>query len=885
MGLRRLLAKLGDLFHRQRSEQDLVREVAAHLALLEDEFLRQGMTLDEARFAARRAYGGVEQAKELHRDERSFVWLEQLFQDLRHAFRSLRKSPGFVAIAMLSLAFGIGVNTSIFTLVNGILLKQLAAPDAHRIVQVVTPWDKTHVVEYYPFPVYREIRRQSAIFEDVIGFGEKRAVLDLGKEQHRIDVELVTGTYFAFFRARPAVGRLLDQEDDRVEGAHRVCVLSYEFWNARFNADPGVVGKTIRLEGTPVEVAGVTEAGFAGGELQRRYDVFVPTAAAIAITKLHRESFGVWFLHILARLQPGISFEQARSRLEAATPSIQETFPEKERDPEVRYRIRDASKGVDRWRTALRDPLLILLGAVTLVLLIACANLANLLLARSNERRQEFAIKLALGASRWRLLRQLLLETFLVALAGGAAALFLASVLTRVLLSLFNLGNRDPELSVAPDSFVLLSLFGVCVATALIAGLYPAWNASRTDASPGRAGDGVRRSLVRRALILAQVTLTVVLLFGASLFAHSLRKLKTINLGYSIDHVFTFLVTQRGEYFASVDHPGWPAGPHFGDLLDGIRQLPGVESAAVSIPSVMSAGHAGGYVSGGDLRKAFAGSFQVSPGYFATMRIPLILGRDFTIADRKGTQPVAIVDQRFASRFWPGRSPIGRHFGWGDPDGGKTTDFEVVGVVGDSIYQDLREKRAPTFYLAFDQMPYVSGWVDVRFHGSAQRLERDVRQGLAATLPDYEIFDASSLELMRDGLIAQDRLLAFLSSMFGFLGTALALVGIYGLISYSVTRRTREIGIRMSVGAQRGDVLWLFVREGVLLIMGGTLIGLPLALDLAGFLRKMLYEVSTYDPAAIAATLVLLAIGGLVASWIPAGRATRVNPVEALRYD
>ncbi len=885
MDLRRVFAKVSNVFHRYRADQDLTREVASHLAMLEEEFLRQGLTPDEARFAARRAYGGVEQAKELHRDERSFLSLEQAFQDLRHALRSLRKSPGFVAVALLSLAFGIGVNTSIFTLVNGILLKNLPVPDPNRIVQVVKRFDKSYVVEQFSFPIYREIRRQSAIFEDVIGFGEEPAVLDIGNDQHRIEVELVTGTYFDFFRARPALGRLLDREDDRAEGAHRVCVLSYEFWNARFGADPDAVGKTIRIEGTPVEVVGVTERGFAGAELQRRYDLFVATALGNTIFRLHRESFGAWFLRIVARLQPEVPFEQARTRLEAASASIEARFPEKERDKGAVYQLRDASKGADRWRTTLRDPLLILMGAVTLVLLIACANLANLLLARSNERRQEFAIKLSLGISRWRLLRQLLVETALVSLVGGVLALFLSTALTRVILTLFNTGKQDSNLMVGPDRIVLLSLFGVCLVAAFIAGLYPAWNASRTDATPGKALHSARPGPIRRGLILVQVTLTVVLLLGASLFAHSLRRLKTIDLGYDVDHVFTFFVEQRGAQFAYADLPAWPAAPHFGDLLNRIRQVPGVESAAVSIPSVMSSGRSADEVRGKDIRPGRADVLFVSPGYFSTMRIPLLLGRDFTIADRMGTQRVSIVDQRFVSRFWPAQNPIGKHFLVGDPSVGETVDFEAVGVVGDSVYQDLREKRSPTFYWPFDQSPQLAGAVEVRFRGSSGPLERAIRPIVAATVPDYEIANASSLEQMRDGLIAQDRLLAFLSSLFGVLGTALALVGIYGLISYSVTRQTREIGIRMSVGAQRGDVLWLFVKEGVVLDIGGTLIGVPIALDLAGFLRKMLYDVPTYDPPAIGATLALIAMGGLMASLIPARRATRVNPIEALRHD
>ena len=878
--LRRLFAKVWNLFHRGRAEHDLAREVASHLALLEDEYLRRGLAPEDARMAARRAYGGVEQAKDLHRDERSFVWIEQLLQDLRHAVRSLRKSPAFAAVALLSLAFGIGVNTAIFTLVNGILLKNLPVPDPHRIVQL-----SAHLPEFdssgFSFPVYRELRRQNGIFADVIAFAGRSTALDLGGEPSKIDFELVTGSYFSFFGARPALGRLLDEEDDRAEGAHRVCVLSYHAWQVYLGGDPRVLSRTVRAGGVPLQVVGVAAPDFVGAELQQRYDLWAPTALASDLDKHPRDTPDMIWLHLLARLRPGISSSEARDRLLSASRPIEDALPKNRANAGAVYRIRDGSNGFDNWRTELHDPLLILMGAVFLVLLVACANLANLLLARAHERHQEFAIKLSLGISRWRLLRQLLVETFLLAFFGGAAAYFLSLGLTRFLLALFNAGQRFRSLQVNPDRSVLFFAFGVCVLTALIAGLYPAWQASRTDAAPGLKGEtlqGVRRSLVRRALILVQVTLAVVLLFGASLFSHSLRKLKTVNLGYDIDHMLTVTV-QEPNVFAMLS-ASKAERPELANLLARVRQLPNVEAAAFSNPGALSAAWMSDDITAREnSRKVQDVSFlMVSPGYFAAMRIPLFRGREFQPSDRKGAPPVAIVNQRLASMLAPGRDALGKHFdGWG------LKNIEVVGIVGNSRYRNVREDIMPVAYLAIGQSPPVGGALEIRYRGSITDVEREVRD-IVKTI-GLEVNSASSMELMRDNIIAQDRLLTFLSSLFGVLGTALALVGIYGLISYSVTRRTREVGIRMSIGAQRADVLWLFLREAMLLVSGGLLLGLPLALALARLLRKLLFEVSTSDPAGVSATLVLLLLGGLAASLLPARRATRVNPVQALRYD
>jgi predicted permease len=474
------------------------------------------------------------------------------------------------------------------------------------------------------------------------------------------------------------------------------------------------------------------------------------------------------------------------------------------------------------------------------------------------------------------------METFLLVFAGGALACLLSVALTRFLLILFNAGQRYASLTVAPDTSVILYTFGACAVTAVVAGLYPAWQASRTNASPGLKGEalhGGRRSLVRRSLIVVQVALAVVLLFGASLFTHSLRKLKTVDLGYDIDHL---LSAEIGTRQAPKDGP---APPHstLADALTAVRQLPLVESAAISNLGVLSGMKMSGDITARETAgKANASFLSVGPGYFRTMRIPLFGGRDFQASDRKGSPPVAVINQRLAFLLSPDRSPVGQHFeGWGEKS------IEIIGVTGNSKYADVREDTTPVVYLAFDQEGQEQGWgvLEIRCRASLAATERAVRESITTATPGLEIYRATAMELMRDNTIAQDRLLAFLSSLFGTLGTVLALVGIYGLISYSVTRRTREIGIRMSIGAQPSDVLWLFLRESTLLVAGGLLIGLPLALVLARFLRTMLFGVTASEPLDISVTLALLVLGGLLASIIPARRATRVNPVQALRYD
>jgi len=520
-----------------------------------------------------------------------------------------------------------------------------------------------------------------------------------------------------------------------------------------------------------------------------------------------------------------------------------------------------------------------LMAAVTLVLLIACANLANLLLARMSDRTREFAIKLSVGIGRWRLVRQLFVETLLIVFVGGAAALAVASGLTRFVLAVYNEGARA-RLALLPDRTVLLYAAGACLLTALIAGLYPAWRASRTGfglAPATKSERGLNRHWTRRSLIVAQVALAVVLLFGSVLFARSLRNLRTIDLGYSADRILSVQVSRVDPQAGSKDNEPLVLA----ELLTRTRQLPGVESAAYSSSGVLLGRVGVGRVQvtlpdGETATVDNVYTNNVGPEYFATLRTPLLRGREFNISDLTDGPAVAIVNETLAKKAWPGQDPLGMQIG---------NDAKVVGLVADSKYANVREEALPIFYRTFEKFDTFGGTMQVRFQGSASALDRELGQLIAGAAPDFELAESATIDALRERLISQDRLLSFLSTLFGLLGVGLALVGIYGLISYSVTQRTHEIGVRVSVGARRSQIVRLVLREATALVVLGIAAGVPLALTLSRWLESLLYEVTPSDPMHVAATLGILLLGGMLAAYLPALRATRINPLEALKCD
>ncbi len=878
-----LLRRLRDTFRPGRVAAEIDDEFQFHFEQRVDDFIAAGDTPAEARRKAARLFGNLTHLRDATGDRDVLEWLRSILQDLRFAARNLRRSPGFTAVAIVSLALGIGVNASIFTLVHGILLEQLPVSDPARIVEIHGHY-KDFDNSAFNFPLFQELQRQRTIFADVIGFRNSPVQIDLDNADRPASLELVTGGYFRFFGARPLLGRLLADTDDLTDGAHPVCVLTYRGWQNLFGGDPEILSRVLHIRGVALRIVGVTAPDFTGAELQSSYDLFAPSAESNELTGIPRHSANYVWLEILGRILPSMQLPEASARLQAASRAIEQALPKNRANSDGVYTLLDASKGFDTWRTSLRDPLIVLMGAVSLVLLVACANLANLLLARAAERRQEFAIKLAIGIARSRLLRQLLIETTLLAVTGGALALLLSSVLTGALLKVFNAGQPVAVLNVSANGSVLLFTFATCLVTILLAGAYPAWRASRMDAAPNLKASAAagRHGALRRSLIVVQVTLAVVLLFGASLFLHSLRNLKTIELGYRIDRILTVNLGPRG----TLKGPRVAVTPPvLHQILEHARALPGVEAGAFASPPILSGGMLGDSITVTD---AAAGvrefnsthGIKVSPGFFATLRIPLLRGRDFTTADGPGAPPVAIVNQRLASLAWPGENPVGKHF-----DGWEGRNVEVIGVTANSRDQDVRSAAEPTVYLPLDQQRSSGASLELRCAAPLPAIEAAVRDLVKATAPNYLISRVQSLELLRDSQIHRERLLAFLSSLFGALGVALALVGIYGLIAYSVRRRTREVGIRISIGAQKSDVLWLFLRESIVLIAAGLLLGLPIALALSRFIGKLLFQMQTFDAAAMAATVALLVAGGLAASLIPARGATRVSPMQALRED
>lgn len=816
--------------------------------------------------------------------------LEQTVQDLRHGWRMLRKNPGFASIAILSLALGIGVNTAIFSLLYGIVLQDLPLKDADRVVQLqarsepATPFTITS----FNYSEFQELRQQRSIFDDAVGVSELPAVLDVGSNSQNINLEYVTGNFFSFFAARPEVGRLLNQEDDHVVGAHPVCILSDEAWRIHFARDPRIIGKFVRVNTVPLQVVGITVPNFVGATLQRRCDMLAPTAMLRVLQNEERDNTFNAGLHVLAKLRSGVSLAESKARLIAASPGIEASLPTQRPFTHLKYDLADGSKGLDDWRTELRKPLLILMSTVGLVLLIACANLTNLFLNRASERQQEFAIKLSLGMDQWRLSRQLLIESLLLTLGGGLVGNLAAWLLLRVLVSFFNAGGNN-SLDVSMNRAVLWFTLGVSMATALIVGTYPAWFASRTKSAAILKG-GSRHltppSNVRRILIAVQVSLSVILMLGAALFARSLGNLELVDLGYDIDHVVALSLVPR--HVQSTPQHGPPMvqlSSDFQEFLGRAKQLPGIKAAALSFPGVLQGlGMQGTVTTHDDAERISKGvncSFLiVSPHYFSTLGIPILRGRDFTDSDRTGSPIVALLNRRAAELLTPAGKAVGKYL-----DLNMAKGVEVVGVVGNSKYQNIRESTTPIVYMSAYQMPVMAVTVFLRIPTQMARAEKEARALLSSTAPSFQMSNATTMELIRDGLLARDRLLALLSSLFGALGTIMALVGIYGLIACSVTSRTREIGVRMSMGAQQSSVLNLFIGEALKLLIIGIVIGLASGLLLGRFVASLLFGVLPTDPRLAAIALGLVLIGGLLAALVPAVRAIRMNPADALRYE
>jgi predicted permease len=896
------LLRLRSLIRRPKVEQELDAELRFHLEQQIEENLAAGMNPEEARYAASRTVGGLTRIKEECRDMRRINWIVDLGKDIRYALRILRRSPGFTAAAVLSLALGIGISTAVFSLINAVLLRALPVKDPDQLVVFNHRND-------FSYPMYVDLRDGNTVLSGLLCRFTIPASLSADGQTQRISAELVSGNYFQVLGVEALIGRTLTPEDARLPGAQPVAVLSNGFWRRRFGSDPGVVGKTIRLDGHPMTVVGITPAGFQGTEVGVSPDVRVPITMVRAMlpdlpAEAGMSARGWTWLDLVGRLKDGVSRAQAESALNAFYVHAREdevhgVFKDippsaKARVLSERLELDPGSRGVSDLRQMFSRQLWILMMAVGIVLVIACANVASLLLARATVRQREIAVRLALGAGRLRIMRQLITESVILVLIAAAASLFIARWGSQILASFLPELRLPVVLNLDPDFRVLGFAVIVSLAAGILFGLAPALQLSRSAVASALKNhaslSGVRGPLTfRKVLTVAQVALSLVLLAGAGLFVRTLRNLKAVDIGYDRENVLLLELVPLLNGYSNEQSTRF-----FEEVVERVNQLPGVRSASIGSMSLLGPGLRieGVRVEGENTPRAERGGWinSVSPKYFDTLKVPLLLGRSFTALDTKSAPKVAIVNQTFARRFFGGGKSVGRHIVVGDVSG-----IEIVGVVRDGKYKDVREEQRNVVavrgeppnvvYVPFEQSVLEQMTLYVRTLGDPAKVTAAIRHEAQFVDANVPIYHVRTLEDQLDESLSQERLIATLSSWFGAFALLLASIGLYGVLAYSVTRRTNEIGIRIALGAERGGVIWMVLREALVLVGIGVAIGVPVALALARSVSSLLYGLTSTDPLTISGAVVLLLVVAAIASYLPARRASRVDPMVALRYE
>jgi len=841
------------------------------------------------------------------------VMMKSLWQDLRYAARMLWKTPGFTAIAVLSLALGIGANTSIFSFVNAVLLRALPIAEPERLVFVFNG-SQSDPYNVSPYPDYVDYRDRNEVFSDLAAYSGISLSLNSNDQVEQISGLIVTGNYFDVLGVRAAAGRTFLPEEDKTPGAHPAAVISHGLWQRRFAGDANAVGKQLLLNGQSFTVVGIAPANFNGAEAGQTNDIYVPMMMQAVVRPprsgysgemnpdlLGRRNAG--WLNMIGRLKDGVSFERAQAEMTTLAKQLEQAYPETNREETAT--LFPVTKGDPLQRGTLLSVAGLLTAVVGLVLLIACANVANLLLARASARRKEISIRLALGASRWRLIRQLLTESVLLSLLGGAVGLLLAVWLVDALQSYSPPGNFFPvAFDFSLDSSVLGFTLLLSLLTGVIFGIAPALQASNPDlvhalkdetvALPGRGSRGFRGFNLRNLLVVAQVALSLVLLISAGLFLRSLGQAQRIDPGFNPEkvlvmplniHLLRYTKTQGQEFYRQV--------------IERVEAMPGVESATFSrTPPLSGASRQSSVLIEGQdgpnrtRNSEGTGAPDEDPNltfvsvvnlkYFQTMNIPLLRGRDFTAQDREGAPGVVIVNETFVRRYFPNQDPAGKRLSL---SGARGPWLEVVAVARDGKYVTLGEASAPMVYQSLLQRHETGMTMLVRTGGEPANFVAGVRREMQSIEKNLPITNIRPMTELLSNSLFPARMGAMLLGVFGLLALVLAAIGLYGVMSYSVARRTREIGVRLALGAQRDDVLRLVLREGMTLVAIGILLGLVGAFAVTRLLASFLYGVSTTDPLTFAGIAVFLAFIALVANFIPARRATKVDPMVALRYE
>ena len=822
-----------------------------------------------------------------------------LWQTLRYTFRVLAKNPGFTTVAILSLALGIGANTAIFTLINALLLRDLPFRQPEQLVQLSAVRPDGRVP--FSYPMFREVERNQRVFTGLIGWGGGGMFnVEVNGVFSRNHLMSVTGNCFSELGVTPLLGRSLVPEDSNSDSStsSQVAVIGYDFWRQRFGGALDVAGKQIHIEGHPFTIVGVSRKWFAGMTTGQPPDITIPITAFPMLYEGNEFNFkspALLWLFVTARLKDGVTIEQARAQLQSiwpevllATASTENLGPRRQRFLSMGLEITSAAKGFSTgMRFKFAGPLYVLAGIVALILLVACVNLANLMLARAAARSQEMSVRVAIGASRWSLARQVLTESLVLSLTGALLGFAFAYWGSRLLVTLMSQGSLVPVmLDTSPDLRVLSLTICVALLTGILFGVAPAWRCSSEDPAAvlqqnTRTASGAAGKL-GKALIITQVAISLVLLLGAGLFMRSFERLLSLDPGFQKEGVLEIELYPKPGGYQNLD-----LNNYHKQLIDRISSLPGVRSASFSDASIPSPDMWHDTVSPMSAdpntgRRLIARAAEVSPGFFSTLGIPLLRGREFAETDDQNHPHVVVVSSALAERLFPNGDAIGKTVRYGVMS--DYQNLEIVGITRDARLVDLREAATPVIFLSYLQYPPQWGDLIVRTSQAPEALERPITQAIDSLGHEYAL-NVKSIAQLVDSELVEERVTALLSGFFAALALLLASIGLYGLMSYAVTRRTREIGIRVAVGAQGQNILWLVLRETLTLALLGIVIGIPAALAASRLIANMLFGLSPSDLPTIAAVSLLLLVVALFAGYFPARRASAVDPIVALRSE
>ena len=916
----RLKSFLRAATRRSRLESDMAEELQFHIEARAADLERTGLTRSEALRRARVEFGPPATHIENMRHSLGLRWLDELVADILYGARILRKSPGFTFIAVLSLGLAIGANTTIFSVANEMLYARLGVPHSEQLRLFTLHTDRKSVIhsswgssypapgggdlmDSFSYPVYQALRRDNQVMSEIFAFKDiGRANVTVDDNAQAVQVELVSGNFYDQIDVHPALGRPILPADDAVPGSGAVAVISDTFWQRTFARDPNVIGKVVSVNMTPVTIIGVNPRGFTGAKsAQSSPEVFMPLSM---IPLLHAElgrggpvlqSKTLWWIQVMARTRPGVSEDKAHAALSTSlnaailanvTPKADETMP--------RLQLEDGSKGLNFSGRNFAEPMHVLLGMVGFVLLLACANIANLMLARASARQREMGVRLALGAGRSRILRQVLTESLMLSALGGTLGLILGYLGRTILPRLMNSAWETADVNVPFDARVFGFTAGVTVLTGLLFGLAPAWGSTRAEIGTalkegGKTSTRRRKGLSGKAIVTFQVALSTLLVSGAALFVRTLVNLYHVDTGFNSANLVLFDINPP-----STRYPAPKDVAIHNRIEDALRSVPGVDGVTLSdIPLISdsvnrSSFHIEGVAElpGHEDQVPATPLADVGPDFLSVMQIPLLGGRTFTQSDTATSLGVSVINQALAKQIFPNQNPIGKRFTTDSATAKERQWMTIIGICADTRYSQLKSEPPPIHFDLYKQSPVIGGVTYiVRSKLKPEAIVPSLRAAVQKIDHDLPLIDIRTQQQQIDATVQQERLFAALTAGFGLLALVLACVGIYGIMAYTVSQRTNEIGIRLALGAARGQVRGMVVKETTWLAGVGIVAGLSLALVLGRAVKTMLYGLKPADPVSLAGSAFLLIVVATAAGWIPALRASRVEPMEALRHE